>query len=87
MLSRLLISSLFLITANGVTSAQEAAQQSAATNFILIDYGFNLSADGDETDTLALGMAGDDNGETQMLLDDGIIDDTSGFIGVGIGHR
>lgn len=48
---------------------------------MLIDYGFNLSADGDVNDSLAYSAS------DPLRLEDGIIDDTSGFIGIGIGHR
>lgn len=68
-------------------NADEAPPAGGSTNFILIDYGINLSADGDETETLSLGTGDVASGETEPLLNDGIINDSSGFVGVGFGHR
>jgi hypothetical protein len=69
---------------SGFAYAQEATSQGNSTNFILVDYGFNLSADADVKETLPHGT-GDD--ETTLLLTGEAVDDTSGFIGIGIGHR
>lgn len=70
----------------GFAAAQEAASQSNSTNFLLIDYGINLSADGEENDTAVFGPD-EDGGQSPLRLQDGVIDETSGFIGIGIGHR
>ena len=84
MLNKLTASVLALLTMSGFAYAQEATSQGNSTNFILVDYGFNLSADGDINETKSLGL-GDD--ETSLLLTGETVDDTSGFIGIGIGHR
>ena len=84
MLNKLTASVLALLTMSGFAYAQEATSQGNSTNFILVDYGFNLSADADVKETKSLGLADD---ETTLLLTGEAVDDTSGFIGIGIGHR
>ena len=84
MLNKLSASVLALLTMSGFAYAQEATSQGNSTNFILVDYGFNLSADADVKETKSLGLADD---ETTLLLTGEAVDDTSGFIGIGIGHR
>ena len=76
---------LAVLTISSFAYAQEAASQGNSTNFILIDYGISLSADGDETESMTLGTGGDVN-ETELLLTDGTVDDSSA-IGIGLGHR
>ena len=72
---------LALLTMSGFAFAQEATSQENSTNFILIDYGFNLSADGDFNDTLPF------NAEEPLQAEGNFVDDTNGFVGIGIGHR
>ncbi|MDG1006694.1 MAG: hypothetical protein P8P44_00590 [Alphaproteobacteria bacterium] len=84
MLNKLTASVLALLTMSGFAYAQEATSQGNSTNFILVDYGFNLSADADIKETKSLGLEDDD---TTLLLTGETVDDTSGFIGIGIGHR
>ncbi len=86
MLKQLSASILALLTVGLFAHAQEATSQGNETNFILIDYGFNLSADGDETESMSLGLGGSAANETELLLTDGTVDDGSAF-GIGIGHR
>ena len=86
MFSRFSAVLMVFMTASVYASAQEAGSQGNSTNFLLIDYGINLSADGDENDTAVFG-SNEDAGETALRLQDGIIDETSGFVGIGIGHR
>ena len=86
MFSRFSAVLMVFMTASGYASAQEAGSQGNSTNFLLIDYGINLSADGDENDTAVFG-SNEDAGETALRIQDGIIDETSGFVGIGIGHR
>jgi len=86
MLNKLTASVLTLMTMSGFAFAQEATSQGNSTNFILVDYGFNLSADADVKETKSLGSANDDD-ITPILLTGEAVDDTSGFIGIGIGHR
>lgn len=77
---------LALLTICGFAHAQEATSQGNATNFILIDYGFNLSADSEVNDSAVFGND-EDAGETSLRIQGSVIDDTDGFIGIGIGHR
>ena len=84
MLRKFSTSFLAIMTISGFAYAQEATSQGNSTNFILVDYGFNLSADADIKETKALGLADE---ETSLLLTGEAVDDTSGFIGIGIGHR
>ena len=86
MLNKLTASVLALLTMSGFAYAQEATSQGNSTNFILVDYGFNLSADADISETMTLGMNEAAN-ESELLLGGEAVDDTSGFIGIGIGHR
>jgi hypothetical protein len=72
---------------SGFAYAQEATSQGNSTNFILVDYGFNLSADADIKETRPLGADENDDSLTAILLTGEAVDDTSGFIGIGIGHR
>ena len=77
---------LAVLTISSFAYAQEATSQGNSTNFILIDYGISLSADGDEKESMTLGTGGDAVNETELLLSDGTIDDSSA-IGIGLGHR
>ena len=86
MLKRLSVSLLAFLTVGSFAHAQESATQGNSTNFILVDYGINLSADGDETESMSLGLGGDAANETELLLSDGTVDDSSAF-GIGVGHR
>ena len=86
MFSRFSAVLMVFMTASVYASAQEAGSQGNSTNFLLIDYGINLSADGDENDTAVFG-SNEDAGETALRIQDGIIDETSGFVAIGIGHR
>lgn len=72
---------LAVLTISGFAYAQEATSQGNSTNFILIDYGLNLSADGDANDTAT------HSADNALRLEGGVIDDSGGFIGIGIGHR
>jgi hypothetical protein len=87
MLNKLSASVLALLTMSGFAYAQEATSQGNSTNFILVDYGFNLSADADIKETRTLGADENDDSLTSLLLTGEAVDDTSGFIGIGIGHR
>jgi hypothetical protein len=87
MLNKLTASVLALLTMSGFAYAQEATSQGNSTNFILVDYGFNLSADADIKETRTLGADENDDSLTSLLLTGEAVDDTSGFIGIGIGHR
>jgi hypothetical protein len=87
MLNKLTASVLALLTMSGFAYAQEATSQGNSTNFILVDYGFNLSADADIKETRPLGADENDDSLTAILLTGEAVDDTSGFIGIGIGHR
>jgi hypothetical protein len=87
MLNKLTASVLALLTMSGFAYAQEATSQGNSTNFILVDYGFNLSADADIKETRTLGADENDDSLTPLLLTGEAVDDTSGFIGIGIGHR
>jgi hypothetical protein len=81
MLNKLTASVLALLTMSGFAYAQEATSQGNSTNFILVDYGFNLSADADVKESEAF------NASNAIRLQDGVIDDANGFVGIGIGHR
>ena len=72
---------------SAIALAEDNIQTGSATNFVLIDYGLNLSADADIKDTLTLGTGGDEANESELLFSGEAVDDTSGFIGIGIGHR
>lgn len=74
---------LAVLTISSFAYAQEAAPQGNSTNFILIDYGISLSADGDVNDTAVHSVTN----PIRLVDDGGVIDDTSGFVGIGIGHR
>ena len=87
MLNKLSASVLALLTMSGFAYAQEATSQGNSTNFILVDYGFNLSGDADIKETRTLGADDNDDSLTSLLLTGEAVDDTSGFIGIGIGHR
>ena len=78
---------LAIMTISSFAYAQEATSQGNSTNFILVDYGFNLSADADFKETMTLGTGGEENIESSLLFSGEAVDDTSGFIGIGIGHR
>jgi len=71
---------------SAITLAEDNIQTGSATNFVLIDYGLNLSADADIKDTMTLGTD-DEANESELLFSGEAVDDTSGFIGIGIGHR
>lgn len=72
---------------SAIALAEDNIQTGSATNFVLIDYGLNLSADADIKDTMTLGTGGDEANESELLFSGEAVDDTSGFIGIGIGHR
>ena len=71
---------------SAIALAEDNIQTGSATNFVLIDYGLNLSADADIKDTMTLGTH-DEANESELLFSGEAVDDTSGFIGIGIGHR
>ena len=71
---------------SAIALAEDNIQTGSATNFVLIDYGLNLSADADIKDTMTLGTD-DEANESELLFSGEAVDDTSGFIGIGIGHR
>ena len=71
---------------SAIALAEDNIQTGSATNFVLIDYGLNLSADADIKDTAPLGTD-DEANESELLFSGEAVDDTSGFIGIGIGHR
>ena len=87
MFNKFTASFLTILTITGSAYAQEVGSQGNSTNFILIDYGVNVSADSDIKETMTLGLGGDQANESALLLDGEAVDDTSGFIGIGIGHR
>lgn len=87
MFKKITASVLAILTVNGFAYAQEASSQGNATNFILLDYGFNISADADIKETMTLGTGGDAANESDLLFNGEAVDDTSGFVGIGIGHR
>ena len=72
---------------SAIALAEDNIQTGSATNFVLIDYGLNLSADADIKNTMTLGTGGDEANESELLFSGEAVDDTSGFIGIGIGHR
>lgn len=73
------------LASSQIAIADDHAGTSGSANFILLDYSINMSADTDEKDTTPLG---DGSGNTTPInIDDGLVDDTSGFFGIGIGHR
>ena len=74
---------LAVLTISGVAYGQETTSQGNSTNFILIDYGISLSADGDVNDTAIHSVTS----PIRVANDGEIVDDTSGFVGIGIGHR
>ena len=71
---------------SAIALAEDNIQTGSATNFVLIDYGLNLSADADIKDTMTLGTD-DEANESELLFSGEAVDDTSGFIGIGVGHR
>ena len=81
MLRKFSTSFLAIITISSFAYAQEATSQGNSTNFILVDYGFNLSADADIKETTAFSAS------NPLRLQDSVVDDTNGFVGIGIGHR
>ena len=81
MLRKFSTSFLAIMTISSFAYAQEATSQGNSTNFILVDYGFNLSADADIKETTAFSAS------NPLRLKDGVVDDTNGFVGIGIGHR
>ena len=72
---------LAIMTMSSFAYAQEASSQGNSTNFVMIDYGFNLSADATvaETETFSA--------DNPIRLKGDPVDDTNGFVGIGIGHR
>jgi hypothetical protein len=84
---RNLLSVLLVATASSsMAFADDHMSGSGATNFILIDYGFNLQADADENEAMPHGPDETLEDVTELLIDDGVVDDNSGF-GIGVGHR
>lgn len=68
MLRKFSTSFLAIMTIGSFAYGQEATSQGNSTNFILVDYGFNLTSDADIKDTMTLGTGGEENNESSILF-------------------